>query len=352
MASLAKAGQAESKLASDDDCSPLTTDPEAQAMDELLLQYPNMIKELLASIGGEKVNTVEHVESRDIFRFEELPAEIRNEIYQLVLVARSPIKVSRHRDEVAWAKAMKIWKKKMRAPIYRPPQDSRPPAVYFLNAEVSTEQWVGSQRRKYLYGQLHTPGILRINRTAFAEARPVVYGQNEFIFENPAPFTHFVKMIGNGYRLLEDVRVKNFNLDIHEGILSPLRDARKLRNLKLLTLESHRTLGSGLPNIAKKILIMIIDTAFGLRGKSACQCPVKEPCTCVSAEEQKRRINVVVFRGFGYPGVDFGDDKGQIPELSETTLAKLREAVLRQWQTRIEEVMKARDVRAAMSPES
>lgn len=98
-----------------------------------------------------------------MFEFEGLPAEIRNQIYELALVAPGPIKISRHENKAVLDKRPKQWHGTGMFARYGKRRDF---ATWFLRAEVTTVRRI-ERKCKFLYGKNHTPAVLRWNKTAY-----------------------------------------------------------------------------------------------------------------------------------------------------------------------------------------
>ena len=168
------------------------------------------------------------------FPFKELTAEIRNEIYKFALVADGPIRISRHENPTAS-------KKKRRASHqttgYLASYSIRPDTAYLVRAEVHSKHLRGNTRKitkfKSNYGKLHSVALLRVSKTIYVEAMPILYGEDKFELLNPAPFAEFMMMIGERRRLLRDVKLNAMKTNINRELLFPLAAATKLRRFEV-----------------------------------------------------------------------------------------------------------------------
>lgn len=170
---------------------------------------------------------------RRTFDFEKLPPEIRNQIYGLTLTADATIEITRHTPKSQFADALtRTWERDSEAGIGRPKPHS------FLEVKMISPENPSSHNPTF--GRHHTVGLLAVNKATCAEARPVLYGSNTFLFASAAAFKLFAKEFGKNCALLRDVEIKRYVLgQQNNGMLKHLQPAADFRRLHL----DVRTLG-------------------------------------------------------------------------------------------------------------
>lgn len=135
---------------------------------------------------------------RNIFRFQDLPPEIRNLCYNYALVAEGPITIQRQANK-ATSEARKTG---LRAKI-RGDNGS----IYVLHATVRRRVRINKEHaRIFDFSDVHGTGILRVNKAISREAREVLYACNTFVFRTSAAFRKFHQMTTKAFCLLENVQ--------------------------------------------------------------------------------------------------------------------------------------------------
>ncbi|KAK5131350.1 hypothetical protein LTR08_001016 [Meristemomyces frigidus] len=223
-----------------------------------------------AKLGA--LSTVLTANSKDIFDFEGLPAEIRNEIYDLCLTTDSPITIFRKQKYTPKIKG------------------KRSVTGYWLKSKIGTT--VKNKQRKRPYGNLHAPVILRLNHRISAEAISFLYARNCFKFDNLKGFALFAKQIGAGVRLLTDVEMVFRSLDANDrrewGFIHPLAAASKLVRLQI-------QVDGGRPRMWSDAWWAISPIVRGSTGICEIRFGGNTTCSCVTPEEQQRRFDCIQF---------------------------------------------------------
>ena len=136
---------------------------------------------------------------RNVFRFEDLPAEIRNQIYGYALVAESPITFSRHDNTKTRESSWKARTKETKA-------------LYVLHATVR-KTVLGKKGKEMIrvfkFADLNEASILRVSKTMRNETRPLLYACNTFAFKSGAAFREFYNGAKTAFHLLEKVHFYN-----------------------------------------------------------------------------------------------------------------------------------------------
>lgn len=207
--------------------------PEAKALrkaKKAVRKYLTLVED-----DGEPASVTKPID-RNVFRFEDLPPEIRNIIYSYALVADSPVTISHHIDR----EATRLRRQSLsRAKGW---QSYKIRSVYEVRAIVKTE--TRRKRRVFKFGEAHAPGLLRVNKSIRSEARPLLYALNKFAFHTTPAFNTFYEMSKTVCHLLEYIEF----YDIPHGLpLAPFTHARRLRRISIIT--KHSSTGPKLQNL-------------------------------------------------------------------------------------------------------
>jgi hypothetical protein len=120
----------------------------------------------LAVTASSEVNT------RHIFPFEKLAPELRNQIYEEVLVADRPISIIRY---VLYDKTT-----------------GELDGTYEWTSKVKIPAGCRFVKEIFPFEKFHNVGILRLNRTIYKETHAMLYARNKFTFANPTVLASFV----------------------------------------------------------------------------------------------------------------------------------------------------------------
>ncbi|KAL1637343.1 hypothetical protein SLS58_009352 [Diplodia intermedia] len=137
--------------------------------------------------SGDKNNNNRN-RNRNIFRFADLPAELRNKIYELTLTTTAPIAIE----------AVKIsGSDSLRLQHQRPPEPPSRPG-HLLRRGTKFLGDVPACNRHLTFPSAPTyntlglaPALLLLNKTTYAEAGPVLHG-NHLHFAQPVAFTVYI----------------------------------------------------------------------------------------------------------------------------------------------------------------
>lgn len=137
--------------------------------------------------------------NRKIFRFEDLPPELRNQIYHFALVADSPITFERHVNDAT----IKARKRNPGAAVR-----GRNGTIYGLEATVRKIVRIKvDHTRVFRFGAVQGAGMLRANKATHNEARAILYACNNFKFKSTAAFRDFHDLASNAFHILEKVEL-------------------------------------------------------------------------------------------------------------------------------------------------
>lgn len=157
---------------------------------------------------------LEPVPVTDYFRFLDLPPELRQMIYELLVVGDGPIRMTTHK------------------PVGQP---RRPVLDSFINyGEHKKYQW-DRNTGKYIDQPPSTWAILRVNKQIFNEVAPIAYGANRFEFLASAELKCFLDSIKSMRSYLKHLKIEEsyFQVTAARSILYSLRDANALRSLAI-----------------------------------------------------------------------------------------------------------------------
>ena len=184
------------------------------------------------------------------FPFNKLPAEIKNEIYDLALIDKNGIhlifKIQGHRrivrrDLPNFSNSTSYRHRRVKDQIQA------------TDSAADIESSASAKLPKFLLN------ILLLNREINAETRSTLYGGNHFIFEDPAAMYTFLATIGPQNRaVLTDLTVKGWNHSratkmMNYPALTMMADAVKLQHLHMDCKIHDQTNGEGPPATALQI---------------------------------------------------------------------------------------------------
>jgi hypothetical protein len=171
-----------------------------------------------ASVAGTSLSktTSSELARKDIFPFEKLPPELRNRIYEEALVAGGPIFISRYKNRDA----------------------SQTMDAYRFASMVQIPAKRPSRQTNFFYKEHHEAAILRLNRTIYEEARPILYGKNTFNFAIPTTLREFYFKFKSGSKLIEDIELDEVGKrGYYDGTMVP-----SIRHLRLRSSADTSTL--------------------------------------------------------------------------------------------------------------
>lgn len=145
------------------------------------------------SIGED---TGENNASVEVFRFKDLPPELRNKIYGILLTSEYPIKITRHRNRRTRKQAGGAW-------TYLDICQS----LYKVKGTIKPGQGKRTKRRSI--DSVHSIALLRVSKEIHAEAAPIFYGLNKFIFESVGPLKEFTTGVKLHKGFLADIELKS-----------------------------------------------------------------------------------------------------------------------------------------------
>ena len=158
--------------------------------------------------------------NRRIFRFQDLPAEIRNRIYAIVLSAPFAILLGRS-------------KRKQR--LTNRYGDSNKYKLYArLMCDPNSDARLSTALRCPLFPH-HGLAILLLSRHIYEEAFPVLYGNNHFRFEVDAYRNQFFEEIGCGLHYVRFIQIAN---SYYCNLAISLRYLARAEKLSLLTFDA------------------------------------------------------------------------------------------------------------------
>ncbi|KAK3644195.1 hypothetical protein LTR56_009732 [Elasticomyces elasticus] len=240
------------------------------------------------------------IRSKHVFPFEKLPAELRNRVYELALIAAKSIEVVKHlnvskeefrrRKDCCRDGPLKCYLCKG-APTHR--------------FEAKTLVMRGKQNRRLLAGKTLSGAILRANRQINQETTAVLYGGNKFVFNGPAAFRMFWMAGLKTYRvLLRNVEVKNVRPSAHIDMFGTGM-AWNLDRLKLSGVSCGRP-------ITTEHMFRLLGQLIRVPGTEGCRCLgfLVHDCRCRTAEQER------LFEGIDISAFDrlhtMGSETGQV----------------------------------------
>ena len=265
-----------------------------------------------------------------VFPLEDLPLELRNEIYKHSLVINGYVNVFLELDHEA-----------MKADFQE--QTER----VGLKGTIRVKQQYITRFRPMIdhmdekpglnFKDLCSPTILRVSRNTYNEALPILYQLNKFRFTKPIALQRFAALIGAKMGLLTDVEVESFPLDAeeyHVAIKEPLRHATKLHRLAL-TLSSPISRPYHLQDVANQLVCLINAPRLEQEHSGTCAYSMTSVCTCISSNEQKRRINMLDLQPCARSSFTFDDKETIRTEFSSDIQGWIRDELLRVWNDKI-----------------
>jgi hypothetical protein len=161
------------------------------------------------------------------FRFLELPGEMRNMVYEYLLVDHNwTIGITSSGGSVI---RKFLTKHDYLSQDEREGRDARPTAKEKEHQHLL--------RKWYLNGRLY-PSLLRVCKAVYAEAMPYLYNKNHFVFHNEPAVSDFLVVIGKGIEYIETLSLTSFTSAFSErgrqrAGFNKLTKATKLQTLIL-----------------------------------------------------------------------------------------------------------------------
>ena len=222
-------------------------------------------------------------QDRSIFRFQDLPPEIRNIIYSYTLIDDSPITISRHIDFTATEKAKKD------PTLIKNRLPGQKCIIYEFRSTV--RRYAGKSPRTPWFGELHGSAIVRVSKAISEEARPILYGKNHFIFKTATTFEEFFDRSNAAFHLFQSVEFQ----ESHSYHVGPFTSSLRLSKLSL-----HCKYNLDLFDIVTFATSMAL--CCGCRDCYALPpCPRRpgnqELCYKTLPSEQRRRLQALEFHG-------------------------------------------------------
>lgn len=148
------------------------------------------------------------------FRLLDLPAEIRQMIYEYLLTRENPIKLKRY--------------------IGRIVQQS------FTHGTVKTDGW-DAELRKWKSRECHLHAIMGVNKEIQQEAAEVLYSTNRFVFQDPQTLSLLSKLAGEGTHHLRHIELAASRGDTSGHLAAALNVLKECASLRTLSLP-HATI--------------------------------------------------------------------------------------------------------------
>jgi hypothetical protein len=144
------------------------------------------------ALAGTSVSgTANALDTRNILPFERLAPELRNRIYEEVLVADSELILNQRYPKPPFGPGDSVGFKA---------------ELQGLDPRTNMYKWDP-------FGQTHNVAILRLNKSIHREARDILYGQNRFFFTDSINVEAFVTRHPNGSKLITAIRVYLMGFD-------------------------------------------------------------------------------------------------------------------------------------------
>ncbi|KAK3064139.1 hypothetical protein LTR53_018607, partial [Teratosphaeriaceae sp. CCFEE 6253] len=142
----------------------------------------------------------------DSFPFFDLPPELRNRIYRMVLVSKHPIQISRHRakNDGSPHPSEHCSLGKLKCGECRRLNSMR---TFYVKGKTLTR--AGKKTRKLVLKPVASGAFIRINRQAHDEAAAILYAENAFAVSLGYAFEMFCWKIGDHGALLENIEVRH-----------------------------------------------------------------------------------------------------------------------------------------------
>ncbi|TKA77396.1 hypothetical protein B0A55_03236 [Friedmanniomyces simplex] len=247
-----------------------------------------------------------HRHTKHTFPFEELPPELRNNIYRLVLVtAEGPIEVTGHINlEKRDIKRQPCSCRKTKPSKCLRCKELQETETYKLRVKTLAIQ-SNMVRRKPLVKNAYGGAIVSINRQVHQEAAAILYAENSFVFGSHGAFQRFCAKIGSKVALLRDIEIKNLHPPSQYEAFSALPTECKFQRVKICP--------PGTDTIALEWVLRLLLPLVTKPGTRGCRCRALPGGTCVCrTAEQKRMfdsIDVSVYDGYDHWKDDFANAK-------------------------------------------
>lgn len=159
-----------------------------------------------------------------VFPFERLPPEVRDQMYGLVLIMDEPIKISRRRkSHYPDVKHRKISR-----------GHDKPHESCFLVGDIL--ETVGNRKVDVDVGYHRPVAMVLLTKAIPEEALPILLSSNNFVFQSPTTFVHFLDTVCQAIRFLEDVAIRTSGQAKLRDSLKPAEmQARSTSSLKLIS---------------------------------------------------------------------------------------------------------------------
>ncbi|KAK5732367.1 hypothetical protein LTR17_010543 [Elasticomyces elasticus] len=234
------------------------------------------------------------IRSQDVFPFEKLPPEIRNQIYRLALLTVGPIAISRRVNK----------RKQVIRRFHHCVHSSFSVCARCSKAHYHEEDYVlgastitlrGKQKRKTSMHTACAGALIRTNRQTSQEAASVLYGQSKFVFATAGAFEQFCRTTRRFTVYLEDVTIKDVHLPAHTDILKALANKCKLQHLNL------KGSSGSYHYVDVPSLLSMIRPLITKPGTVGCVCGARPSgsCSCRTAE-QLRVFTAINFSDFNW----------------------------------------------------
>lgn len=263
------------------------------------------------------------------FRFQDLPGEIRNHIYEDALSVGVAVYVSNHIDKAASQKKreehvqkhMSFWGNEGYV-------DEKRLVQCKLAALVRMPK--GKQVRKYKFTEMTACSLLHTNKDIYNEAWPLLYARNKLVFETPTAFYRFYERSHKALPFLEDVKFIEFPSPT--VVRAPLASCSRLTQV-CITSKLYRF---GSRNAVTNVSTIGRYTANLLLGCWCDECrppevlprnPKQKECVAATCQEMWDRLKIVSLTAHGLQ-VQFD---GHWPQQSSQDPAdKLKTSLLKQ----------------------
>lgn len=263
-------------------------------------------------------------ERSSIFRFEDLPGEIRNIIYGLFLVVDRPIEISRPVDKAASEKKAAEHRAFWGAGL---PSGHR----YVHKFSCIVREGSGKTTRKLQFRDISALSLVRTSKDISSEARPLLYACNTFRFESPKAFYGFYECAHTAISLLESIEF--VGIPDSTVLRAPLAQSKKLSRI-CITIKSKKINKSPLDGLNFHEIISLV---------LGCRCPncgprhnhsngeplsPGEDCIASDAETQWRRLETVSVHISNFE-IRFADDQHEAGPQTNIVKRRLKENLMR-----------------------
>ncbi|KKY26425.1 hypothetical protein UCDDS831_g01500 [Diplodia seriata] len=184
---------------------------------------PNPTEATTAS--GDKNQNNNTNRNRNIFRWADLPAELRNKIYELTLTATAPIAIEA--VKIPGSDSLRLQHQRPEEPPFRPGHLLRRGTKFLGDVPAYNRHLTYHSAPTYTLGL--APALLLLNKTTYAEAGPILHA-NHLHFAQPVAFAVYIDRLSPTARaLLKEItlglELRARNETIFIGIPAPPRRA-------------------------------------------------------------------------------------------------------------------------------